>query len=228
MVKSSSRQIGSVHFIIIIILVVTLLGVLGFVFWQNFINKKDTVNTETNKTIDTAQNEDKSKSDMLTYRNDSIGIEFNYPKNWIKIECDNTNIENPQNKVYFGTTNDGLSIVDGKSTQLCEVGSDFPPQMTFSISDDIDDGLYLDYAQSATDVMIDGIRAKKYLSFTDSKSIMPGLESTTYVIKNAYGLYITANYKRFPRTTSGSRDNSEASLRAFVDVVERSLRFLRM
>lgn len=51
--KTSKSQSGSAHLIIIIILVVALLGALGFVFWQNFVNKTDVVsgNTSSNKTI---------------------------------------------------------------------------------------------------------------------------------------------------------------------------------
>jgi len=40
MIKHFSKQTGSTHVIIIVILVVALLGTLGFVFWQNIINKK--------------------------------------------------------------------------------------------------------------------------------------------------------------------------------------------
>lgn len=35
------RQSGSAHLVITVILVVSLLGALGFIYWQNFINKKD-------------------------------------------------------------------------------------------------------------------------------------------------------------------------------------------
>jgi cytoskeletal protein RodZ len=36
-------QTGSTHVVIIIVLVVAVLGLLGFVFWQNFVNKPATV-----------------------------------------------------------------------------------------------------------------------------------------------------------------------------------------
>lgn len=39
MTKNSQRQNGSVHILAAIILVVALLGILGFMFYQNFINK---------------------------------------------------------------------------------------------------------------------------------------------------------------------------------------------
>ena len=221
MVKNYSQQKGSAHIVIIVLLVVALLGALGFVFWQSFMKEKDVNTTETSNSVDTSKDETKPKTDGLTYRNESIGIEFTYPKDWLKVECDNS-----LDRVYFGTTNEGLAIADGKSTQLCGGGSDFPPQMVFSLRDDITEGLYLDYAESATDVIIDGVRAKKYVGRTDSNSIMPDLESTTYVIQKTKDLYFIASYNRFPKVTTGSRDNSEAGLRAFVDVVEKSLKFL--
>ena len=39
MIKNSQKQTGSVLIVIIIILVVVLVGALGFIFYQNFINK---------------------------------------------------------------------------------------------------------------------------------------------------------------------------------------------
>lgn len=42
MLNKSSKQTGSAHVIIITIVVIVILGGLGFVFWNNFLNKKDT------------------------------------------------------------------------------------------------------------------------------------------------------------------------------------------
>lgn len=50
------KQSGSVHLIITVILVLALLGALGFIFWQNFINKKDSTATTTTTTSTTAAN----------------------------------------------------------------------------------------------------------------------------------------------------------------------------
>jgi len=38
--KNKNNQTGSAHLIIIITLVIALLGSLGFVFWQNFVQDK--------------------------------------------------------------------------------------------------------------------------------------------------------------------------------------------
>jgi hypothetical protein len=50
-VKNTKYQSGSAHLIIIAILSVALIGALGFVFYQNFIQSKDsTLKTDTSKT----------------------------------------------------------------------------------------------------------------------------------------------------------------------------------
>lgn len=54
----SRNQTGSAHIVIIIILVVALVGALGFVFWQNFMNKSAIVgntNTSTSKAGDVSE-----------------------------------------------------------------------------------------------------------------------------------------------------------------------------
>jgi hypothetical protein len=82
MIKTSSKQTGSAHVIIIVILVIALLGTLGFVFWQSFMNKS------TQKTSDTTQNKpakDMSlKAEKLTesYVLPKENLAFSYPKTW--------------------------------------------------------------------------------------------------------------------------------------------------
>jgi hypothetical protein len=73
-----NKQQGSAHAIVIVILVLALLGTLGFVFYQNFIAKKPVETTETkqettsNATLPTAR---------LTF-NDAA-YTFSYPTDWI-------------------------------------------------------------------------------------------------------------------------------------------------
>lgn len=45
-----NRQTGSAHIIIVIVLVVALIGTLGFIFWQNVINKSAQIAKDTNTT----------------------------------------------------------------------------------------------------------------------------------------------------------------------------------
>ncbi len=55
------KQSGSAHVIIVIVLVIALLGSLGFIFWQNFVNK--TTNSDTIKTGDTSATNKTTKSE---------------------------------------------------------------------------------------------------------------------------------------------------------------------
>jgi hypothetical protein len=57
MIKNSHQQAGSAHIVIIIILAISVIGLLGFVFWQNFVNirneDKDAAVTTQSTTPDT-------------------------------------------------------------------------------------------------------------------------------------------------------------------------------
>jgi hypothetical protein len=68
MINKTLSQKGSAHVVIIVILVIALLGTLGFVFWQNFIHK-DTLDTSNTAKVESKQentNENAKKSDQLT------------------------------------------------------------------------------------------------------------------------------------------------------------------
>lgn len=66
MINKTSQK-GSSHVVIIVILVIALLGTIGFVFWQNFINK-DTSDTGNTTKVEVKQgdaNENAEKSNQL-------------------------------------------------------------------------------------------------------------------------------------------------------------------
>lgn len=75
-----NKQKGSAHVIAIVVLVIALLGALGFIFWQNFINKpaaKTEVKQSSKSTADT------TKSTPVKTNNakfDSDELTFEYPK----------------------------------------------------------------------------------------------------------------------------------------------------
>lgn len=78
---------GSAHVIIVSILVVALIGALGFIFWQNFIVKKDSSNTSSTSNSQTAHTEtetEKSVASKTLSMTDvfSNGLSLNYPENW--------------------------------------------------------------------------------------------------------------------------------------------------
>src|SRR5687768_12703428 len=80
MVNKTLSQKGSAHIGIIIILVIALLGTLGFVFWQNFIHKEPGISK-----TDSPTEKDKYKG-WKVYSNyeDNYGIK--YPSDWILID----------------------------------------------------------------------------------------------------------------------------------------------
>ena len=75
---------GSAHAIIIVVLVVALLGTLGFVFYQNFIKKDDTAKTSDigKQTSDETAKPADVYAGWQTYTSKQHGISFRYPADW--------------------------------------------------------------------------------------------------------------------------------------------------
>ncbi len=83
--KKLNNQTGSAHVVIIIILVIAILGLLGFVFWQNFIQHKATTPAASTTTSTAAT----PAVTYKTYTEPSYGISFNYPSSWtVKVVSD--------------------------------------------------------------------------------------------------------------------------------------------
>ncbi len=77
--KTNQSESGSVHLIITVVLVVTLLGALGFIFWQNVIN------ADSNKKNDVAKTDQQSKtstSPLIQYCSGGEKLCFDYPGGW--------------------------------------------------------------------------------------------------------------------------------------------------
>jgi len=64
MIHNSQKQIGSAHVVVIIILVVAVLGLLGFVFWRNFIYREPS--TTQSSTSNTSQGVETKTSTPVT------------------------------------------------------------------------------------------------------------------------------------------------------------------
>lgn len=80
MIKTSSKQKGNAHVIIIVVLVIALLGILGFVFWQNFINKESTdAATNQKQVTDQPAEEGKDPNEGYLVLND-WNIKFKLPQ----------------------------------------------------------------------------------------------------------------------------------------------------
>lgn len=82
MVKNSSSQKGSAHVIIIVVLIVALVGTLGFIFWQNFIDKKPSVSSDGNKSQTSVDISDKTDPDLESQLYEDQTLSFKYPQDW--------------------------------------------------------------------------------------------------------------------------------------------------
>jgi len=77
MIKNSYKQNGSVHVVIIIILVAAIVGALGYVVWKNFISTNTTPEAQTTQTEDTG-----CKPGIETngvFCSDDLGVTFQIP-----------------------------------------------------------------------------------------------------------------------------------------------------
>jgi amino acid transporter len=78
--NSLSRQQGSTaHIIIAIVLVVLLLGALGFIFWQNFINNPNPSQTESTTDVETGNDDQPNTYETAEYS-------FTHPESWTLVE----------------------------------------------------------------------------------------------------------------------------------------------
>jgi hypothetical protein len=85
--KSRINQQGSTHVAIILVLVVALVGTLGFVFWQNF-SKTDVSDTPEASTETVNDNEPAIETVLnipagyTMYENEALGFSLSYPSQW--------------------------------------------------------------------------------------------------------------------------------------------------
>jgi len=87
MIDKTLSQKGSAHIVIIAILVIALLGILGFVFWQNFIDKKlITKNDESSKTEDIINQPKDEYEGWKTYTSTRDSYSIKYPSDWLAIK----------------------------------------------------------------------------------------------------------------------------------------------
>ncbi|MDB5167187.1 MAG: hypothetical protein JWN26_332 [Candidatus Saccharibacteria bacterium] len=113
--KSRRLQIGSVHLVIVIVLIAVVLGLLGFAFWNNFIKKTDT----TSKVTPVSSSTKAAPNDITTKKfiSQKYGISFAYPSNWIVSERVNT-AENTD-KFY----SDNITVSDDQNNIVATLGT---------------------------------------------------------------------------------------------------------
>lgn len=111
MLKNTRRSTsGSAHVVIIIILIVAILGALGYVFWSHFIETKPVIKTITkvSPAKTTTSISPKSKiivlegGDMNKYINYEYGFEFEFPKqSYTYTACQATNDTSDFQGTYY-------------------------------------------------------------------------------------------------------------------------------
>jgi hypothetical protein len=80
MIKQFQKQTGSAYIVIIIVFVVAIIGLLGFVFWQQ-VSKTKVSTDQTNTTTSTDK-----YANWGTYQSDRDGYSTKYPQGWILIK----------------------------------------------------------------------------------------------------------------------------------------------
>jgi hypothetical protein len=121
MIKTSLNQKGSAHVVIIIILVIALLGVLGFVFWQNLIDKNPNTTNKTNSTTTTEKQDLVPKNENKTFANTELS--FEYPNSGWKISDPRSTDEivgivSDDYKPYIGLgLESGAALIISRTTQ---------------------------------------------------------------------------------------------------------------
>ncbi|MDK2899368.1 MAG: hypothetical protein PWQ10_555 [Patescibacteria group bacterium] len=115
--KNKNKQSGSVHLIIIVALIIGLLGLLGFVFWQNFIQDKAETTMSKQESSDNAKSSSESKEDVSKNEvelteiaaDDLTGtnLALKYPASWHITHTDFEPIDTVVSKSYYISSPDG-------------------------------------------------------------------------------------------------------------------------
>jgi hypothetical protein len=83
MIKKSQSKTGSAHVIIVIIIITSVIAILGFVIWKNFINKDSAPTNSENKTLAVAPVEaDDTYREWKLYESNRDKYSIKYPPNW--------------------------------------------------------------------------------------------------------------------------------------------------
>jgi len=103
MIKNSQKQTGSAHVVIIIILILALLGTLGFIFWQNYINK-DLANQNSTTGIQSVEDDSVSTYQAALYTLDDAVAGIN--KTLLESGCSDSGVSNAILKNAFKQVSD--------------------------------------------------------------------------------------------------------------------------
>lgn len=93
----------------IIILSITVIGLLAYVFWHNFYNANADTKKSDNASISTKQVSNSKPIDYETYETDMYGLSFQYPSNWT-VEKESKNNFDPDYNRTIDIKNNGQVV----------------------------------------------------------------------------------------------------------------------
>ena len=202
-----NKQQGSAHVIVAGVLAAGLLGALGFIFWQNFVNKDEVVKqADTAKVAEEKPTEEK-KADTKQYNGDAYS--FEYPADgWLVVEnrndYDPTNPANPEVRTTDYSPSVGIGIDAGAKVSVYSHTHTYGS----SLEEDKQNTMRsLPSMENIKDTVVDGVPAYSYTSGYE------GYRYITSVIRN--GIYYQIVYQYAGDDQSVHRDGYDTVVESF-------------
>lgn len=166
-VISRKNESGSAHVALVVVLIAAIVGLLGFVFWQQISGKSKAdvaqSSTKSNPAADTKPTTNTSSSKV--YTDSKKGYAFNYPSDWIigastcRVSCNNTDaftLRSPDFKQNNDGTDGGALVVVSPNA----VSSSLQSQRKQDES--ITEASAYTYHYNFTDITLGGSQGYKY------------------------------------------------------------------
>lgn len=174
--RKDKSQTGSAHAVIIVVLIIALIGGLGFVFWNSFLKKE----TPVSQTGDTLQVEDfcssgeNVKAENGTFCSKEIGVKFTVPSIFV-----NKLVKTDNYEVFEGPLDPNAKKSVGTSENVYRATISGNDNFTFSIAQEplrtgyVDVGHKLQgtyYDQATGDLTLVGTPTSHYNSTTNTST----------------------------------------------------------
>lgn len=189
-----NSQSGGAHLFIIIVLTIALIGLLGFVIWNNFISPKKTV-VEKVTPVATVKKETTPISptnSWKTYANEVIGIaSFKYPSDWVAAETYDNNQGAVLKSPDFASEKDYYKINKGSIVSVV-VG-----QTDYSNTDEslTADAMSIANTSDLTDSSFIEVNGQRMIKFSHHAGESRNSQTVVLFFRNFLKYYITQQYK---------------------------------
>ena len=199
-----NKQSGSAHVVVVTILVLALLGALGFIFWQNFLSKKEDSLKPAAMTSEEEPKKVETKVATSIYSNDAFS--FEYPaEGWIAKETrydSDPSVElTPEITTSDFERNTGMGIHTGAIVSV------FKSVAQTSISQEKANLSELTAIENLKDVTVGGVDGFSY------RSEYEGTRLCTVVIKS--GIMYQIQYQFAGSDESVHKDGYETVVKSF-------------